>query len=185
MNIEFENLREIARKQYNDSNCTYGDNNESYMIHIDMVVDFLTKHIAVFKCLKNAEDTLIAALYHDSIEDAKQTYTNICDIAGKDVADITLGVTDVPSTNRLMKHLLTMGKTVSDYRFIILKMSDIYANTSYSKAHGSSMYKKYVEEYAYRKPIFKKALVWYKNDLNQDELDNIWEELDEIHNINL
>jgi hypothetical protein len=169
----FEKLREIARKQYNDSNCKYDDN--EYIYHIDMVVDFLTKHIAVFKSLKDAEDTLIATLYHDSIEDAKQTYNNICDVAGKEVADITLRVTDVPAKNRLMKHLLTMGKTVQDYRAIILKMA------SFSKTSGSSMYAKYVEEYQYRRPIFKKALTWYKNELDADMLQQLWDELDYIH----
>lgn len=80
-----------------------------------------------------------------------------------------------------MKHLLTMGKTVQDYRAIILKMCDIYANAKYSKEHGSSMYKKYVKEYQYRRPIFKMALEWYKDNLVQEELDMLWKELDEIH----
>ena len=118
------------------------------------------------------------------MEDAKQTYNNICEVAGKDVADITLGVTDVPAENRLMKHLLTMGKTVRDYRAIILKMADMYSNAKYSKASGSSMYLKYVAEYRYRKPIFETALGWYRNDLNKEVLDVIWKELDEIHNSN-
>jgi (p)ppGpp synthase/HD superfamily hydrolase len=182
MNTTFNDLREIARKQYNDSNCTYDDN--EYIIHIDMVTDFLTKHITVFKNLKDAENTLIASLYHDSIEDAKQTFNNICEVAGKDVATITLNVTDVPAENRLMKHLFTMGKTVQDYRAIILKLADIYCNTSYSKKSRSGMYKKYVAEYAYRKPIFKMALQWYKDNLNQEILDDIWEELDHINNPN-
>ena len=179
MNITFENLREIARKQYNDSNCRYGNN--EYIYHIDMVVDFLTKHIAVFKSPKDAEDTLIAALYHDSIEDAKQTYTTIKKVGGKSVADITLDVTDVPAENRLMKHLLTMGKTVQNYRAIILKMADIYCNAKFSKENGSSMYPKYVAEYLYRRPIFGTALLWYRNDLNEKELLEIFRELDEIH----
>lgn len=68
-----------------------------------------------------------------------------------------------------------------DYRAIILKMCDILSNATYSKAHGSSMYKKYVEEYSYRKPIFKKALSWYKDDLDAHELDLLWKELDEVH----
>jgi (p)ppGpp synthase/HD superfamily hydrolase len=179
MDDTFKNLREIARKQYNDSNCRYGDN--EYIFHIDMVVDFLTKHIAVFKSLKDAENTLNASLFHDSIEDAKQTYNNIKDVAGKDIADITLSVTDVPAENRLMKHLLTMGKTVRDYRAIILKMADIYSNAKYSKESGSSMYPKYVAEYLYRRPIFGTALIWYRNDLNEKELLKIFMELDEIH----
>jgi (p)ppGpp synthase/HD superfamily hydrolase len=179
MNTTFKNLREIARKQYNDSNCSYGDG--EYMIHIDMVSDFLFNHIAVFKTLNDAENTLNASLFHDSMEDAKQTYNDICMVAGKDVADITLGVTDVPAENRLMKHLLTMGKTVRDYRAIILKMADMYSNAKYSKQSGSTMYVKYVAEYRYRKPIFEMALSWYKNDLNQEVLAVIWKELDEIH----
>lgn len=177
----FKNLREIACKQYNDANCRY-DNNE-YIYHIDMVINFLTKYILVFKNSKDAENTLIAALYHDSIEDAKQSYNDILEIIGKDAADIVLAVTDVSAENRLMKHLLTMGKTVMNYRAIILKMCDILANAMYSKSHGSSMYKKYVEEYAYRKPIFKKALAWYKHELNQDILKELWDELDKIHTI--
>jgi hypothetical protein len=35
---------------------------------------------------------------------------------------------------------------------------------------GNSMYKKYVEEYRYRKPIFENALLWYKDEFNQNEL---------------
>lgn len=177
----FKNLREIARKQYNDANCRY-DNNE-YIYHIDMVINFLTKYILVFKNSKDAENTLIAALYHDSIEDAKQSYNDILEIIGKDAADVVLAVTDVLAENRLMKHLLTMGKTVMNYRAIILKMCDILANVTYSKASGSSMYKKYVEEYQYRKPIFKKALSWYKSEFDQEILDSLWKALDEAHEV--
>jgi (p)ppGpp synthase/HD superfamily hydrolase len=178
--IDIKKIELYAEKCYTDANCTYGDGG-SYMIHIRMVVDFLTKHNDVFKTVKDNIDTVGAAYCHDLIEDAKQTYNNICEIAGKEVADITLGVTDVPAKNRLMKHLLTMGKTVQDYRAIILKMADIYCNTKFSKENGNSMYGKYVEEYQYRKPIFQKALIWYKNDFNQDELAKIWKELDEIN----
>jgi len=80
-----------------------------------------------------------------------------------------------------LRHLATMGKTVKDFIAIIVKMADIRANGLYSKTHGSSMYKKYVEEYEYRRPIFKKALKWYSKDLNMDVLDEFWAELDEIH----
>ena|ERR1035437_1637343 len=178
--IDIKKIKLYAENCYADANCTYGDGG-SYMIHIDMVVDFLTKHGDVFRYINDSVNTIGAAYCHDLIEDAKQTYYNIYDIAGKNVADITLGVTDVPAKNRLMKHLLTMGKTVQDYRAIILKMADIYCNTKFSKENGNSMYGKYLEEYLYRKPIFQKALIWYKDELNQDELAKIWKELDEIN----
>ena len=101
---------------------------------------------------------------------------------GYEVAKITLAVTDVHAENRLMRHLLTMHKTVSDHRAIILKICDILANATYSKKSGSSMYKKYCTEYAYRKPIFIEALKWYEDKFYQDELKKLWEELDIVHN---
>lgn len=180
--LDFNSLREIAHQQYVDANCKY-DNSE-YILHIDMVVNVVKNHKNVFKINEDYENTVSSALFHDCIEDAKQSHGDISKITGGDIADITLAVTDVPANNRLMKHLLTMGKTVKDYRAIILKMSDIYANASYSKTHSKSMYKKYVTEYAYRKPIFQLALSWYKEFLNQDELDRFWKELDEIHTTN-
>ena len=179
--IDTKKIETYAEKCYADANCTYGNEGGSYMIHIHMVVDFLFKHGDVFRNVNDSVNTIGAAFCHDLLEDAKQTYNNICEIAGKEVADITLGVTDVPAKNRLMKHLLTMGKTVQDHRAIILKMADIYCNTKFSKENGNSMYGKYVEEYQYRKPIFQKALIWYKNYINQDELAKIWKELDEIN----
>jgi len=43
------------------------------------------------------------------------------------------------------------------------------------------MYKKYVAEYEYRRPIFKMALKWYVNYLDQEVLKDFWKELDKIH----
>ena len=177
--VDFEKIEKYAEKCYADANCKYGDG--TYMIHIRMVVDFVLSHAGVFKGLDDASYTIGGAFCHDLMEDAKQTHNDIRKIAGKEIADIALSVTDVPAENRLMKHLLTMGKTVRDYRAIILKMADMYCNASYSKKTGSSMYAKYVAEYAYRKPIFKMALTWYVDDLNQPELEKLWKELDEIH----
>jgi (p)ppGpp synthase/HD superfamily hydrolase len=176
-------IEKYAEKCYKEANCEYGGEGKTYMIHIRMVLDFVTIHDQVFKHYSDYVETCGAAYCHDLMEDAKQTYNNICDVAGKEVADITLGVTDVPAENRLMKHLLTMGKTVRDYRAIILKMADMYSNAKYSKLSGSSMYAKYVAEYRYRKPIFEMALAWYGSYLDQEELKKIWKELDEIHTI--
>ena len=174
-------IEAYAEKCYNDANCTYGDDGGSYMIHIRMVVDFLYKHGDVFKTAGDTINTIGAAYCHDLMEDAKQTYNDIKKVGGKNVADITLDVTDVPAENRLMKHLLTMGKTVRNYRAIILKMADIYCNAKFSKESNSSMYPKYCAEYLYRRPIFGTALLWYRNDLNEKELLEIFRELDEIH----
>jgi len=172
-------IEDYARHSYSESNCRYGDN--EYYLHINMVLNNVNKYQNIFKNNLDAQHTIGAAHTHDLIEDAKQAYSNIANVCGNDVADITLAVTDVPAENRLMKHLLTMGKTVKDHRAIILKMCDILANATYSKESGSSMYMKYVFEYQYRKPIFKTALTWYRNELDAVELNKLWDELDVIH----
>jgi (p)ppGpp synthase/HD superfamily hydrolase len=171
-----------AEKCYKDANCEYGVG-ESYMTHIDMVVGYVNFYKDIFSRPMDVEVMIGAAYCHDLMEDAKQTYNNISSVAGKKVADVVLAVTDVPAENRLMKHLLTMGKTVKDYRAIILKMCDILANATYSMASGSSMHAKYVEEYQYRKPIFQKALAWYKGDLDQEVLQQLWNSLDDAHRV--
>lgn len=183
---DLEKISNYAQKCYDDANCSYDGQN--YYVHIQMVVDMAVKYRYIFTNQIDAEITIGAAMCHDLMEDAKQTYNNIVDGCGGfmslRVADVTLAVTDVPAENRLMKHLLTMGKTVKDYRALILKMCDMGSNGAYSKRTGSRMYKKYVAEYAYRKPIFQMALAWYKDELNQDILAELWEELDEIHTPN-
>jgi (p)ppGpp synthase/HD superfamily hydrolase len=172
-----------AQKCYDESNCKYDGKN--YFVHIQMVVDFSMKYMGVFRKTEDARVSVGGALGHDLMEETKESYNNILAVCGKEVADVVLALTDVPATSRLMKHLLTMGKTVQNYIAIIDKMYDMGANASYSKSHKSSMYSKYVAEYAYRKPIFQMALVWYKDELDQDMLAQLWKELDEIHTPNL
>ena len=179
---DFKAVALYAEECHNNANSTYDGG--SYMIHVDMVVGMVNVYKTIFKRPIDMDLTIAAAYCHDIIEDTKESYNDVSMVIGKDAADIVLAVTDVSAENRLMKHLLTMGKTVMNYRAIILKMCDICANATYSKAHGSSMYKKYVEEYEYRKPIFKKALGWYKRDLNQDMLNQLWDELDYVHTVN-
>jgi (p)ppGpp synthase/HD superfamily hydrolase len=133
---DFKIIEAYAMRCYNEANCNYGGRN--YYLHITMVLDNVKKHQMIFKNPQDALYTMGAAHTHDLMEDARQTYNNICDVCGTDIADITLKVTDVDAENRMMKHLLTMGKTVRDPRAIILKMCDILANTTFSKETGST-----------------------------------------------
>lgn len=172
---------DFAAKAYDDANCKYDNNN--YFVHVKMVVDNISNHEKIFLNKTDFEYTLAAGYLHDVIEDAKITYNDILKVASKDVADIVLAVTDVPGRNRLMRHLLTMNKTVNDYRAIILKLCDILANTTYSKNNKNSMFDKYVQEYQYRKPIFQQALKWYSEYLSYDALLSLWIELDNAHDV--
>jgi len=174
--------RKKASDFHNQTNCEY--DGKKYVIHLDMVVDSIKKYETVFKNHKDYRIAVIAGFYHDTIEDAQVSFNDVAGASNKRVARIVLDVTDVHEENRLLRHLFTMGKTVKDYIAIIVKMADIRANAMYSRDHGSSMYKKYVAEYEYRRPIFMMALKWYSDKLNKDVLDMLWAELDEVHGYN-
>ena len=175
-------ISDFAKKAHDDTNCEY--DGKTYYTHIKMVEDAVKKYKFIFNDDYDYRVTLDSASLHDCVEDAQLSFNNIKDASNIDVARIVLAVTDVHEENRLMRHLMTMGKTVKDYRAIVLKLCDIHANASYSKANGSSMYKKYKKEYEYRRPIFKTALNWYKEYLNMDVVDELWINLDKIHGYN-
>jgi len=181
MKYDFVKIREYAEKCHDDANCKYADG--SYMIHVDKVVYAVETYQDVFLRPIDAEITKAAAYCHDLQEDARETFNNIKEIISIEAAKVVLRVTDVPAENRLMKHLLTMGKTVEDHRAIILKMCDIWANATFSCENSTSMYPKYVDEYQYRKPIFQSALKWYTQYLDQEILKHLWGELDYAHGV--
>lgn len=172
-------VSEFAKKAHDDANCTY--DGKSYYTHIEMVENVIDIYSMIFNNEYDYKVTRDAGSCHDLIEDAQLTFNDVSNATSTDVARIVLAVTDVPEENRLMRHLMTMGKTVKDYRAIVLKLCDIHANASFSKTSGSSMYKKYVKEYEYRRPIFKTALSWYYEHLNIDVVNELWQNLDEIH----
>jgi len=180
---DMESYLNEHRKKVNDihnkANCKY--DGKEYVIHLDMVVDGIMKYETVFLNHSDYRIAVIGGYYHDTIEDAQLTFNDVKAVTNREVARIVLDVTDVHEENRLLRHLFTMGKTVKDYRSIIVKMADMRANGLYSKVNGSSMYKKYVAEYEYRRPIFKMALKWYVNYLDQEVLKDFWKELDKIH----
>jgi len=173
-------ISEFAKRAHDDANCTY--DGKSYYVHIKMVEDAVDEYKDIFILIDDYYATHAASSCHDCIEDAQLSFNDVKDATNLDVARIVLAVTDVHEENRLMRHLMTMGKTVKDFRAIVLKLCDIHANASYSKANGSSMYKKYAKEYEYRRPIFKTALNWYKEHLNINVVNELWKDLDEIHN---
>jgi len=177
--LDLVSIREHAEIEYNVSNCIY--DGKSYMVHVDMVGDFIEKHKLVFKFFEDYEIALAAAYFHDTMEDAKCTFNDVKKFTNADVARVVLNVTDVPAEDRFTKHMLTMSKTVTDYRAIILKLADIAANTSYSFKSGSGMYKKYVAEWVYRKAIFGFAINRYSEFLNMKEVDKIFAEIDSMN----
>jgi len=177
--MDLKAVSEFARLAHDNANNKYDGG--SYYVHVKMVEDGMDKYMTVFNSNRDYRIARAGASCHDLIEDAGLNFNDIMIPTSKSVARIALDVTDVHEENRLLRHLFTMGKTVKNYRAIIVKMADMRANATYSKENGSSMYKTYVAEYLYRRPIFKKALMWYKEYLDAEVLAEFWKELDEIH----
>ena len=171
--------RIYAAEVHAAAGCTYGD--KPYTTHLDMVENWVYEFRHIFRKDDDKRDTIAAAQTHDVIEDAQQTYNDVKDATSKEVADITLAVTDVHAENRMLRFLLTAPKIVKDHRSLILKVCDIGANGSYSRDNGSSMYKKYQKEWAgYKRNIFVTASKWYKDVLVLDLFDELIDEVDEI-----
>jgi (p)ppGpp synthase/HD superfamily hydrolase len=171
-----------GNKIHDDVNATYGEEKHNYSYHTDRVADRVFAIRKIFLDQEDWIDTVQGGHYHDSIEDGNKSFNDIMRMSSINVARIVLGVTDTEAENRFMKHMLTMPKTIQDYRAILLKMCDLYENALYSKSSVGSMYRKYCQEYEYRRPIFKRALrLWYSHKVNIIELENFWKELDSIH----
>jgi len=107
--------REYARRVHTAARCKYGEDNEPYGVHLDMVESWVEKHQNVLRKPEDRINTRAGAQTHDTIEDAQQSYNDVKNATNKDVADITLSVTDVHAENRMLRFLLTVPKTIKDY----------------------------------------------------------------------
>jgi len=167
---------------HDTTGCTYGSDNEPYLKHLEMVHKWVLMHPHILKSDDDFKYVSMAAYTHDLIEDAQQTYNDIKKIAGKEVADITIAVTDIPEKNRMLRFLATAPKTLNDYRALILKLCDIGANASYSETQKSSMYKKYQNEWKYKRFIFINAAKWYPDKIDLNKFTELIMNIDNVTN---
>ena len=164
---------------HDKAGCTYGDDNESYVVHLDGVRDWVLKFPSVLKFNEDFKNILAAAYTHDTIEDAQQTYNNVKEATSKDIADITLAVTDVHAETRMLRFLLTAPKIIKDPRALVLKVCDIGSNCSYGKGVKNGMYRKYQKEWAgYKRYVFVIASRQHPDDINFNEFDRLIAEVD-------
>ena len=171
---------EYAKAAHDAAGCTYGKDNEPYVKHLDMVHRWVLMHPRVLKLDDDFNNVCMAAFTHDLIEDAQQTYNDVKKVTNKDVADITLAVTDVHEKNRMLRFLATASKTLNDHRALVLKLCDIGANSSYGKMQQSSMYKKYQNEWKYKRFIFINAAKWYSNKINLNNFAELIKDIDDV-----
>ncbi len=157
-----------AIKCHEDTNHKYGDKPYSY--HLQMVYDYACKYSYLLP-----EDLIIYVLAaswgHDIVEDCRETFNNVKEICGEQVAEIVYALTNEKGKTRAErasdKYYHDMWK-VDGTRFV--KVCDRLANVKNSVQEGSSMAKKYRME----NPNFKEHL--YSEDLKPmfDELEQLF-----------
>lgn len=118
-----------------------------YSAHLGFVNDQKQKFAHL---LQPGEEVFVtmACYGHDLIEDARVTYNDIVQKAGKTVADIIYCCTEEKGRNRAERHSDKFYYELSENRLAVFtKMCDLIANTNFSLLSNSSMHAKYKQEF--------------------------------------
>jgi hypothetical protein len=142
-----------------------------YEVHLKQVVDIAKKWMK--KYISEADQPLVEAACwaHDLEEECAEKYYTIVHKFNKELADLLWDITDEVGKGRRDIHYKTYPKIAKNKLAIFIKMCDRFANTTYSKIKGSSMFDKYVEEYKHLKMTLQKPQMYPE----------FWKEMDELH----
>ena len=143
--------RDKAAKAHADTNHRY-DKKHPYVFHLDMAVDVSRnfKHLIPEKLYFDVETGIY---FHDAIEDARLTYNDVLEMTKSVIAaEIAYACTNNKGRTRQERandeyYALIVATPYASFA----KICDRIANMTYSKQQGSSMYKKYIKEYAHFK----------------------------------
>ena len=164
-----EKSKDYACEMHHITNCRYGD--LPYQVHLQMVVDVGERFIHLIP--EHARDKVRAMLWsHDVMEDTRQTYHDVCDVLGEEVADNIYMVTNELGKTRKERAEKTYPKIQGHKWATFVKGCDRYANTLNSKNNKHRMFVVYREEYI----DFKSALYTPYSDLTE-----LWNALDELN----
>lgn len=138
-----------------ECNQKYGDG-EPYSYHLDMVFTEAVDNLhEVCPYEYHIIPILFGALFHDAIEDARQSYNDILKRAETYMthyqaliaAEIVYALTDEKGRNRKERGSEKHFEDIRNTKYApFVKWCDRYANTKYSKDVGSRMFKAYKKE---------------------------------------
>jgi len=139
-----EIARLYAKKAHTDVNQKYHD--QSYVYHLQMVVTIAHQYIDLIP--EEDKDEVIAGCWvHDVIEDTGQTYNDVKRNTNEVVAEYAYALTNEKGRTRKDRANKKYYKGIKEYKHaIFIKLCDRFANSKYSKEHGSSMFKQYQKE---------------------------------------
>lgn len=130
------------------------DSDQPYSIHLKNVLNHTIDYL---KYVPEEDYDLIcfAALFHDAIEDARQTYNDIIRIAKMwfdedkaiNAAEIVYALTNEKGRNRHERANEKYYQGIREIKYApLIKACDRMANTIYSKDHKQSLHKAYIKE---------------------------------------
>ena len=143
-----EKINEVARdyvtKCHTETNHLY--DGKPYRVHLDLVVTAMEQ----FSHLIPVEDREVveaACWVHDVIEDCRQTYNDVKDVCGEQVAEIAYALTNEKGKNRKERANDKYYNGIMEVKYApFVKFCDRIANTQYSKERDRRMFEMYCKE---------------------------------------
>jgi len=168
---EIKIVSDYATEAHASVNHTYV-NNQPYSFHLEMVYSYGLKYSYLLPKDK-VINALSACWTHDLIEDCRITYNDLANIFNISVADITYNLTNNKGKSRSERAGDSYYEAIFECQVsTFVKICDRLANGQYSKDSGSGMFKKYKKEHAN-----------FRQRLYTPEFQEMWDELDEIFEI--
>ena len=162
-----QNIRQAAHELHESVNQTY-DGSHPYGFHLDMVVDSIYKY--GHEVCADEQDLLplfFGAYYHDSIEDARQTYNDVKKAAlqwmDKELAitaaEIVYALTNDKGRTRAERAGEHYYQGIRETPYApFVKLADRLANTTYSFTHANQSNMHMREVYQQELPYFLTAI---------------------------
>ena len=156
----YERMKAHAAKVHADLNQKYDDLEYSYHLFsvAEQTITLLMNYYAD-ECPIDDTDArtviIFAALFHDSIEDARLTYNDVHKIAltymedpyAIEAAEIVYALTNEKGRTRAERANEKYYEGIRNTKYaVIIKIADRLSNVRYSREKGSGMYHKYMAE---------------------------------------
>jgi (p)ppGpp synthase/HD superfamily hydrolase len=136
--------RDYATKCHKETNHLY--DGKPYRTHLNLVVKAMKR----FNHLIPEEDNELveaACWVHDVIEDCRQTYNDVKNICGEQVAEIAYALTNNKGKSRKERANDNYYDGILKVKYApFVKLCDRIANIEYSKEIGSRMFEVYCKE---------------------------------------
>jgi len=169
-----EQMKQYAALCHTSTNHFY-DKVYPYTKHLNLVVSVAMKHINLIP--EDKRPIVIAACYgHDLIEDTRQTFNDIKERFGIEVAELIYALTNEKGRSRIERGNDKYYNGIKSTPYApFIKLCDRIANASYSKKTGSSMFEKYKKEQA----SFTVHLYDFEKQGHND-YEPLWKELNDL-----